>query len=133
MATADPNPLLCTACQYAIQYADTLVQNNQTETQIVKGNEELAFLVRPQLYIFVEILRELYGWRSYIHTQKNLGLGIEFGYTHTQYSNPKLNLIPKKSVNWVLGMGIGMIPIPNTQKNLGMSMGSDFYAGVCWT
>lgn len=34
----DPNPVVCTLCQYFVQYADTLLQNNQTDAQIVKGN-----------------------------------------------------------------------------------------------
>ena len=31
------DPPLCILCQYAVQYADTLLENNATEAQIIKG------------------------------------------------------------------------------------------------
>ena len=33
-----------------------------------------------------------------------------------------MSMIPKKIVFWVLGKGIGMIPIYNTQKKFGISL-----------
>ena len=37
-------------------------------------------------------------------------------------SFPYMGMIPKKIVYWVLGMGISIIPIPNSQKSSGVGM-----------
>ena len=34
------DPPLCTLCQYAVQYAETLLKNNATEAQIIKAMGE---------------------------------------------------------------------------------------------
>ena len=56
-----PNPLLCTGCQYAVQYAENLLQNNATETQIVKALEELCKVAPESLKAQCTTLIDQYG------------------------------------------------------------------------
>ena len=56
-----PNPLLCTGCQYAVQFADNLLQKNATEAQIIKGLEELCVIAPSSIKQQCTSLIDQYG------------------------------------------------------------------------
>ena len=58
---SDPNPLICTACQYAVQYADSLLQSNKTEAEIVKALEQLCNIAPSTLKAQCTSLIDEYG------------------------------------------------------------------------